>query len=222
VKFDTASFVLAFPVLLGGLLTTIWLTLASTAIGSLAGLIGCIGQLQGRGALNWLARFYVGTFRGLPETVLIFWIYFCVPFVFEVRLSAFTCAVIALSSVAGAYLTEIFRAGILAVPRGQTAAARALGLSMPAMAIYIVVPQAFRIMLPALLGLITIIIKNSGIASAIGVAELFYKGQIIAADNFKHFEVFTAVGVLYFLIIFPLSMSSRFLEKRLAVSNQKS
>jgi His/Glu/Gln/Arg/opine family amino acid ABC transporter permease subunit len=219
-KFDAASFALAFPLLLGGLLTTIWLVLASTVVGSLAGLIGCIGQLQGRGALNWLARIYVGTFRGLPETVLIFWIYFCAPFVFNVRLSAFTCGMIALSSVAGAYLTEIFRAGVLAVPRGQIEAARALGLTMPVMAVYVVIPQAFRIMLPALLGLITIIIKNSGIASAIGVAELFYKGQIIAADNFKHFEVFTAVGVLYFLIIFPLSVSSRFLEKRLAIANR--
>ena len=218
-KFDAGSFAQTFPFLLEGLFTTILLVFASTALGSLAGFVGCIGQLQGRGALNLLARAYVSMFRGLPETVLIFWIYFCAPFVFNVRLSAFVCGTIALSSVAGAYLTEIFRAGILAVPRGQIEAARALGVTMPVMAFYIVIPQAFRIMLPALLGLMTIIIKNSGITSAIGVAELFYKGQVIAADNFKHFEVFTAVGVLYFLIIFPLSMSSRLLENRLAVGN---
>ena len=219
-KFDVASFVMSFPVLAGGLVTTVWLTLATTLIGSLIGFIGCVGQLQGRGALNWLAQIYVGMFRGLPETVLIFWVYSCVPFIFDVRLSAFTCGVIALSAVAGAYLTEIFRAGILAIPRGQFEAARALGISMPVMAAYVIIPQAFRVMLPPLLGLLTIIIKNSGIASAIGVAELFYKGQIVAADNFKYLEVFTAVGALYFLIIFPLSVSSRYLEKRLTVATR--
>lgn len=218
--FDGAAFTDAFPLLVEGLWMTVLLVLASLGIGAAIGLVACIGQLLGRGALNRLSRAYVSLFRGLPETVLIFWIYFCGPFVFDIRLSAFASGTIALSLVGGSYLSEIFRAGVLAVPRGEIEAGRALGLTFPVVAMDLVIPRAFRIMLPAFLGFMTILIKNSGITSAIGVTEMFYQGQIIAGDNFKHFEVFTAVGVLYFLIIFPLSMASSGLERRLASADR--
>ncbi len=214
---DWGAFFGTFPDLVGGLWTTIALVLASLIVGSLIGAVTCIGRLIGKGALDWLATAYVNMFRGLPETVLIFWIYYCGPFVFDARLSAFSSGVLALSLVAGAYLGEIFRAGILAVPRGQREAADALGLTMPVAAWDVVVPQAFRIMLPAMFSLITILIKNSSIISAIGVAELFYRGSILAGDTFRHFEIFTAVGLVYFALIFPLSLLSQRLERHLAI-----
>jgi His/Glu/Gln/Arg/opine family amino acid ABC transporter permease subunit len=215
VTFDVAAFLNSLPVLAAGLWTTIWLSFAAIAVGSAVGVLVCIGRLIGRGALNALVTTYVNLFRGLPETVLIFWIYACGPLVFDIRLSDMSSAILALSLVAGAYLGEIFRAGVLAVSRGQVDAARALGLTLVTSVRHIIAPQAFRIMLPAFFSLVTIVIKNSSIVSAIGVAELFYRANILAGDNFKYFEVFTSVGVMYFLIIFPLSLASQKLEMRL-------
>jgi His/Glu/Gln/Arg/opine family amino acid ABC transporter permease subunit len=217
VSFETGAFLAALPLLSSGLAMTVWLVLASMAVGSVIGLIACIGRLIGRGALGWLSTAYVNLFRGLPETVLIFWIYACAPLVFDVRLSGVSSAILALSLVSGAYLGEIFRAGVLAVPRGQLEAADAVGLTLLDTTRYVIVPQAFRIMLPAFFSLLTIVIKNSSIVSAIGVAELFYRANVLAGDTFRYFEIFTSVGVIYFLLIFPLSLASQRLERRLAV-----
>lgn len=213
--FDTAAFLSALPALASGLWTTVWLSISAIAVGSAIGIVACIGRLIGRGALNALATTYVNLFRGLPETVLIFWIYACGPLVFDIRLSDTSSAILALSLVAGAYLGEIFRAGVLAVPSGQRDAADALGLTLIASVRFVIAPQAFRIMLPAFFSLVTIVIKNSSIVSAISVAELFYRANILAGDNFKYFEIFTSVGVIYFVLIFPLSLASRKLEQRL-------
>jgi len=215
-RFDASAFLNALPVLAGGVWTTILLVAAALALGIAIGLVTCIGRLIARGLLGWLSAAYVSLFRGLPETVLIFWIYFCGPFVFEARLSAFASGVLALSLVAGAYLAEIFRAGVLAVPRGQYEAANALGLSLRSTVGDVIVPQAVKIMLPPFLGFLTILIKNSSIVSAIGVAELFYRGNTLANDNYKHFEIFTAIGAIYFVMIFPLSLCSRYLQRLLA------
>jgi His/Glu/Gln/Arg/opine family amino acid ABC transporter permease subunit len=216
VIFDTTAFLKALPTLALGLEMTAWLVVASMAIGSAIGLVACIGRLIGRGALNTLATAYISLFRGLPETVLVFWIYACGPLVLDVRLSDTASGILALSLVAGAYLGEIFRAGALAVPRGHVEAASALGLTTLDTARFVVVPQAFRIMLPAFFSLLTIVIKNSSIVSAIGVAELFYRANVLAGDTFKYFEIFTSAGVIYFAVIFPLSLASRRLERRLA------
>lgn len=218
--FDASAFISAFPLLVDGLVTTLLLILASLAVGVSIGLLVCIGRLVGDGPSAMLAKLYVDVFRGLPETILIFWVYFCGPFVFEARLSAFESGVLSLSLIAGAYLGEIFRAGVNAVPTGQREAADALGLTRFSTIVFIIVPQAFRIMLPTFLNFLTILTKNSSIVSAVGVAELFYIGSTIAGDNFKHFEVYTAVGVMYFLIILPLSMLSNRLEKGLAVDRR--
>jgi His/Glu/Gln/Arg/opine family amino acid ABC transporter permease subunit len=215
--FDTAAFLKALPLLALGLETTARLVVVSMAVGSAIGLVCCIGRLIGRGALNALATVYVSLFRGLPETVLVFWMYACGPLVLDVRLSDFASGVLALSLVAGAYLGEIFRAGVLAIPRGQLEAAGALGFKAVDTARFVVIPQAFRIMLPAFFSLVTIVIKNSSIVSAIGVAELFYRANVLAGDTFKYFEIFTSAGVIYFALIFPLSLASQRLERRLAV-----
>jgi His/Glu/Gln/Arg/opine family amino acid ABC transporter permease subunit len=215
--FDTKAFLSALPVLAAGLEMTIWVTVAAMLVGSAIGIVACIGRLHGRGALNALSTTYISLFRGLPETVLVFWIYACGPLVLDIRLSAEASGILALGLVAGAYLGEIFRAGVLAVPPGHRDAADALGLTVRDSLRYIVIPQAFRIMLPALFSLFTIVLKNSSIVSAIGVAELFYRANVLAGDNFKYFEIFSAAGLLYFLLIFPMSVASRKLERRLAV-----
>lgn len=215
---DWAVFFGTFPLLGSAFVTTLELVIVSLVLGSLIGVIVCFGRLIGKGALNWLTTAYVSMFRGLPETVLIFWIYYCGPFVFDVRLSSFASGVLSLSLVAGAYMGEIFRAGVLAVPHGQYEAADALGLSKANLIRDVAAPQAFRIMLPAIFSQITILTKNSSIVSAIGVAELFYRGSTLAGDTFRYFEIFSAVGLVYFALIFPLSLLSQRLERTLVVT----
>lgn len=218
--FDVRAVQAAFPVLLDGLGLTMVLVLSSLGLGILIGAVGCFGRLMGRGPLYWLAYVYVGVFRGIPETVLIFWIYFCGPLVLNVRLSPLGTGILALTLVSGAYLTEIFRAGINAVPHGQVEAARSLGLSPYRRARHVIVPQALRVMLPTFIGFITILLKNSALVSAIGVGELFYRAMILSANNFKYFEIYTAVGIMYFAIIFPLSLAARSAERRIAATQR--
>src|SRR4029078_8271953 len=103
----------------------------SLGVGTALGMIACMGTLLGRGLLCWIGPAYVTVMRGIPEMVVMFWIYYCGPLILDTRLSSFAAAATSMSLYAGAFLAEIFRAGILAVPRGQMEAARALGVPEP-------------------------------------------------------------------------------------------
>jgi His/Glu/Gln/Arg/opine family amino acid ABC transporter permease subunit len=205
-SFDISILRESIPVLMNGLWNTLLLVVASLCVGMLIGALVCAGRLSGRGLLHHLCVIYISAFRGLPETVLIFWLYFCGPLIFDSKITAFQSATIALAIIAGAYFAEIFRAGIEAIPKGQLEAARALGLSEPFILWDIVAPQAIRLMIAPLLGYTTILIKNTSIASAIGVEELFYQANVFAGQNLRYFEVFTTVAIVYFLMISPLSI----------------
>jgi His/Glu/Gln/Arg/opine family amino acid ABC transporter permease subunit len=203
------------PLLLRGLITTIWICSASLGIGTVLGFVACLGKLYGDRQQRLLASAYVNLFRTVPELVVIFWVYACLPLFLDIRLSAPTCGVVAMSLYAGAYLAEIFRAGILAVPRGQTEAALALGI--PTFHIWraIIIPPAIRRMAPALIGFLTELVKVSALLSTIAVADLFYQASIIAAETFRYVEMISVVAAIYFIMIFPLSMMARYKERRL-------
>src|ERR1700736_396583 len=127
--FVTTVILQNLPLLVSGIWLTILLFATALVLGILIGLIACAGTLLGRGLVHYLSVGYIGLFRGLPETVIIFWLYYCAPLILNTKLSAFWSGTIALAIPSGAYLAEIFRAGIEAVPRGQLDAARAVGLS---------------------------------------------------------------------------------------------
>src|SRR5262245_19315555 len=114
--------------LLGGFLTTLAVVVASLLLACVLGLLGCLGSLSRQRLVFRLSRAYVDFFRVVPDVVLIFWVYFCLPPIFGVRLSATTSGVVALALGTGAFLAEVFRAGVLAVPHGQVEAALALGI----------------------------------------------------------------------------------------------
>lgn len=213
--FDFGFLISSFPQLLSGLGNTLLLVCVSSVIGVLIGLGVCMGKLYATGALNRLCRIYIAVVRGIPEIVVMFWVYYCFPLMFNVRPSGFASAAIAMALYSGAMLAEVFRAGILAVPRGQHHAAHALG--MPDFWIWaeIIAPQALRTMIPALLGVLSLEIKISGIASAIGFGELVYTSTILGAQSFRYFELFTAIGIVYFVLIFALSSAARGYEARL-------
>ena len=125
-----------------------------------------------------------------------------------------------MSLYAGALLSEVFRGGILAVPKGQAEAARSLGVPEFWVWTSVLLPQAFRIVIPALIGVAALTVKISGIASTIGVTELVYQANVIAGQSYRYFELFTAVGLFYFLILFPMSMIAKACERRLAARHR--
>lgn len=214
-SFDTAAVWNSLPIVAAGAGLTILLVVVSLALGVGIGLLACAGTLLGRGLPYHVSSAYIRLFRALPETVLIFWLYYCGPLILNGKLSAFQSGTAALAIPAGAYLAEIFRAGIQAVPRGHVEAGRALGLSSFWLVWDVIAPQAVRIMIPALLGIVTILIKNSALVSAIGVEELFYRATVHAGQTFRYFELLTAAAVVYFLLILPLSVVLQRRERQL-------
>jgi His/Glu/Gln/Arg/opine family amino acid ABC transporter permease subunit len=218
--FDINAVVQHLPELLRGVRLTVLLVLVALATGTVLGMIACLGKLLARGPLFWLASAYVTVMRGIPEMVVMFWIYYCGPLILNTRLSSFSAAACSMALYAGAFLAEIFRAGILAVPRGQKEAAQALGVPAFWAWAEVVLPQALRIMIPAFIGLVTLVVKVSGLASAIGVGELVHEASIVSGQNYRYLELFSAVGLAYFLLIFPLSLFAQRYERKLTLKTR--
>jgi polar amino acid transport system permease protein len=145
-------------------------------------------------------------------------VYYVLPVLTGVRLSAFSAVVIGLSLNSGAFLAEIFRAGIQAVPRGQLDAARVLGMSRALTMRRIVLPQAIRVVLPPMGNDFVALIKFSSLASTFAVGEITRKATELSSFTFRPIEIFTFIALVYFFICWPLSMSIRFLERRLQLA----
>lgn len=214
-KFETRHLVLNYQLLLDGLALTVEICLVSLLIGIVLGLVACIGKLSERGPAYVVSVGFIDFFRTIPEVVLIFWVYSCLPLMLSLRISAEGSGIIALSLFAGAYLAEIFRAGVLAVPRGQVEAAFALGIPIFHIWRKVILPPAVRRMMPAFVGFLTELIKATSLLSAIGVAEMAYQASVLGNKTFAYVEFLSAIAVLYFAIIFPLSLYARRAERRL-------
>ena len=200
--------------LIQGLWITVQVTLIALTIGALLGAVICALRLSGTRALDRLAAAYIVFFRATPEMVLIFWGYFCVPLIFQLKVSGLWTGSITLGLVTAAYLAEIFRAGIKAVPAGEIEAATALGLKGLAKWRFIILPQAMRLMVPPLVNYFTELLKNTTLLSGIGVAELALQAYLLGGQTFRYVEFLSAIALIYFAIIFPLSLLSRQLEHR--------
>ncbi len=212
-SFDTQIILDNLPVLAQGAGSTLVLVATALTCGTVFGVVACLGRMLERGLFFCICSTYVYVMRGIPEMLVMFWVYYCAPLVVGVRLTPFTSAAAAMSLYAGAFLAEIFRAGIVAVPRGQVEAARALGIPESRVWLEIIVPQAFRITIPPILGLVTLVVKVSGLASIIGVGELVYQAMIVSGQSYRYFELFTAVGIFYLVMIFPVSYLAQMYER---------
>ena len=203
-----------YPPLLEGVVLTLWAAAVALTIGVVLGALGCAVRLSGRPLADRIARGYVLFFRTTPEMVLIFWGYFCVPYLFKLKVSGFWTGSIVLGLVAAAYFTEIFRAGVQAVPRGQVEASLALGLGRYPRWRFVILPQALRLMVPPIVNYLTELLKNTTLLSSIGVAELALQAYLLGGQTYRYVEFLSAIALVYFAIIFPLSMASRRLERR--------
>ena len=206
----------SFPALLVGAVQTLKLTSVAVGIGLIIGTFVGMARLSKYKFLSYPATVYVEFLRGTPLLVQIFIVYFGLPEL-GIKLDAYPAAITALGLNSGAYVAEIVRAGIQSVPKGQYQAARSLGLSHWQSMRYVILPQAFRNILPALGNEFITLTKDSSLASVIGVAELMRKGQFIISRTFQTFSIYTGVAIVYFILTFTISRLVRWVEKRLAI-----
>jgi glutamine transport system permease protein len=204
----------ALPMLVKGLQVTLYIFLIAILLGFLIGLVIALLRLAPLKILNWIAKGYVDTIRGTPFIVQLFFIYFGVNSLQVISLNSTTAGIITVAINAGAYFAEIIRAGIQSIDKGQTEAARSIGFTGAQTMRYIVLPQAFRRMLPTITNQSIISLKDTSLLSVIGIADLTQQGQIQASATFEAFKIWLAVGVIYFIIIYLLTLLANFVERR--------
>jgi polar amino acid transport system permease protein len=196
-------------------------TLALTAIaflgGGLVGLMIAILRVSGLAPLRWMAALYVLVVQGTPLLAWLFVFFFGLS-IFGITVSPWIAAAASYSIYAGAFLGEIWRGCLHAIPRTQWEAGSSLGLSFLQQLRYIIVPQALRLAIPPTVGFLVQLIKNTSLAAVIGFIELTREGQLTTATTFRPFTVYIIVAALYFALCFPLTQWSRRLERRLHVA----
>ena len=200
-----------------GLWTTVWISLASGVLGLLVGLVAGLCRLSNNPTLRDLSTVYVELVRGTPLLVQIFIFYFFIGTV--LNLSREFAGVAALALFTGAYVAEIVRAGVQSIARGQSEAARSLGLSASQSMRHVVLPQAFKRVLPPLAGQFISLVKDTSLVSVIAITELTKSGREAITTSFSTFEIWFCVAGLYLLINLPLSHLASRLERRLAQSD---
>ena len=201
---------------LNGLGTTLLLALISVAIGCVIGAFVAIMRLSRSKVLNGIATVYTEVIRDTPLLLQLYFFYFLLPDLLPaMRLSKFTCIAVALVINSGAYMSEVFRSGIQSVDRGQTEAARSLGLSAGQTMMRIVLPQAFKNVLPAMCNEFVAITKETSLASTFYVGDLMTQYQTISGKTYLVIEPLVIIGVIYFVVTFTMSKFVALLEKKL-------
>ena len=212
--FDISLIIDSLPLLGIGAMVTIEITAVAVALGTLIGLFVGIAELSRYWYFRIPSKIYVDFIRGTPLLVQIFIIYFALPIILGVRVEPFVAAVAACSINSGAYVAEIFRAGIQSIDKGQMEAGRSLGMSWGQTMIHIVIPQAFRRIIPQLGNEFIAMLKDSSLVSVIGFEELTRKGQLIIASTYCSLEIWTAVAIIYLIMTLSITRFVAFLEKR--------
>jgi polar amino acid transport system permease protein len=205
------------PYILAGVPITIAVSVTSIIFATMFALIGALGRLSRVAPIYGAATLYVSLVRGTPLIVQIFFIYSALP-EFGIVLPAFVAGTFALSFNYGAYMTEIFRAGIQAIPRGQVEAAAALGMTERDTMRRVVLPQAIRIVIPAIGNEFIAMIKDSALVSFVALQELFWRARTVGSANFQSFSTLMLAALIYWLLTIVFSLVQERLEKRMAES----
>ena len=202
--------------MLTGLGWTIGLAAIALVGGSIAGSLLTLMRVSSNPVLSRVAQFYIFIVQGTPLLVTLFIAYFGATYL-GFSVAPLTAIGVAFSFYAAAFLADIWRGAIQSVPAGQREGAHALGLSRAHAMRYIIVPQAIRIATPPTVGFFVQLIKNTSLASVVGIVELTRTSQIVSNATFKPLEVYLTAALLYFLVCFQITLFSRSLEKRLSV-----
>ncbi|MGV2052423.1 ABC transporter permease subunit [Agrobacterium sp. 22-209-1] len=216
--FEWSAIYDALPALLRGAAVTVMVAAASLLAGMILGTVIGVTRTYAPKYISFIMQVYVGLIRGTPMVVQIMFIYFALPSLLDIKLTALTAGMIALTVNSSAYLSEIVRGGFLAVPHGLREAGLAMGLPLRKVLLYIIGPVAFRRMVPALGNQFIIGLKDTSLLIVIGVAELTRTGQEIMTENYRAVEIWTAVGGIYLVIISIMAIAFRLIEKRAQLS----
>lgn len=205
-----------FPFFLKGLWMTVQISFISLVSCTLIGFV--LGILRsGRNKLiKWIIGFYVSFVRGTPFVVQVFIIFFILP-EWGMQLEAFPAALLAMAIMGSAFICEIVAGGVSSIARGQWEAAASSGLTLIQQLRFVIVPQAMKVILPPLVGQYVLLIKDTSVVSVIGVMELTRVGWVTVVRIPEGLMVFSLVGILYFVISYPLILMSNYLEKKMAL-----
>jgi len=211
------SFVWAYRwLILAGLGVTIAYTVGTIILGLAIGLVTGLLRLSRNPMITAPLVAYVEIFRCTPLLVQIVWFYYALPVILGIDIPAHVAAVLVLSLYTGAFYAEIIRGGVNSIERGQWDAARAIGMRRNQVMRHVILPQAVKRMIPPFMNQSIIQLKNTSLVSTIAVADLLYQGTIITAATYRPLEVYTMVAIIYFLVLFPLTLAAQQVERRLA------
>lgn len=205
--------------MLEGIWVTLKFVICAIVFGFILGTILALFKISHIKSINWFADAYTSIFRGTPLILQLMIIYFAVPQLTGYDITPFLSAILAFGLNSSAYVSEIIRAGIQAVDKGQTEAAQALGVPYKAMMKDIILPQALKNILPALMNEFITLTKESAIVSTIGYLDLMRRAQVVGADLYRNFEPLLFVGLIYWLLVMGLTVLGRLLERRLKLSD---
>ena len=204
----------SLPLLIAGAGITVEITAMSVFLGLVIGCMVGIARRCNIKAIRYIANVYVDFIRGTPLLVQIFLVYFALPGIIGSRVDPFVAAISACSINSGAYIAEIFRAGIQSIDKGQMEAGRSLGMTWAQTMRYIIMPQAFKRIIPPLGNEFIAMLKDSSLVSVIGFEELTRRGQLIIARTYASFEIWMAVALVYLVMTFAVARFTGYLERR--------
>jgi His/Glu/Gln/Arg/opine family amino acid ABC transporter permease subunit len=205
-----------FPAMMRGLVITLKVSIIAEAVGIVLGLVLALCRLSNFAPIRLLAIAYIDFLRGIPILVILLWVYYGFSILFKVNFTEMQAAIIGLGCSYSAFLAEIFRSGIQAIPVGQREAGRTLGLSRWHITVYVVLPQAFRIIVPPLGNTVISMLKDSSLVAIIAVSDLMRQTMIAASETFRPFELYAAVAVIYYLMTLVTARVITYIERRLS------
>jgi arginine/lysine/histidine transport system permease protein len=216
---DFTAILPSLPYILKGIGVTLKIVLVAGLLGFAFGIILAIFKISSSKALNWFADVYTSIFRGTPLILQLMIIYYGAPQIIGFEISAYTAAVVSFSLNSGAYISEIIRAGILAVDKGQKEAAMALGVPSKRMMWDIILPQAMKNILPALMNEFITLTKESAIVTVIAVDDIMRRAYIVGGEQYRFFEPLIIAGLIYYLMVISLTFIGKAVERRMRQSD---
>ncbi|EOW9527709.1 amino acid ABC transporter permease [Bacillus cytotoxicus] len=216
---DFSAITPSIPYILKGLEVTLKIVAVSALIGFMLGTLLALCKIARIRVLNVAADIYTSIFRGTPLVLQLMIIYFGVPQMIGYDIPAFLAAVIAFSLNSGAYMSEVIRAGIQAIDKGQTEAAMALGVPYGKMMRHIILPQALKNILPALVNEFATLTKESAVVTVIGATDLMRRAYIVGGETFKYLEPLLFVGLVYYILVIVLTLVGKTIEGRMKKSD---
>ena len=216
---DFAPFIPSMPYILKGILVTLKIVILAGVIGFILGIILSLFKISTIKFLGWIADIYTSIFRGTPLVLQLMLIYYGSPQLVGYQIEPYTAAILSFALNSGAYISEIIRAGILAVDKGQREASMALGVPYGKMMWDIILPQAMKNILPALMNEFISLTKESAIVTTIGVMDVMRRSYQVGAENYSFFEPLLIAGLIYYLMVITLTFLGKAVERRMRRSD---